>query len=179
MTVVSGVIAYIASSSLKHTVTSTDLFAGNSAFDNSTGFKEFMGYFVNNGLQVPFQMLIFAIIPIPYVYLLNLILSAVAPGVLIGAILRYSLAKGFVLTLSSLPHMLVELFAFSLFAAALFRVNYWIRSKVWKRVQVETSFLFEIKCCLFRYFKYVIFLILLAAFLETYVADLILDLFNM
>ena len=54
---------------------------------------------------------------------------------------------------------------------ALDQLNKWIRYKISKKKQTNTKFLDEFKVLLISYVKYVIPLIVIAAFTETYVAD--------
>ena len=49
----------------------------------SQGLKS-LGFIQNNGFHVPIQMLLLALIPIPFLYTLNLIVSLIIPGILFG-----------------------------------------------------------------------------------------------
>lgn len=128
-------------------------------------------------MKVPINMFLLALIPIPYVYLLNIILSAVLGGIVFGSVLSVSFTKGLTLILSSFPHMFIELSAFSIWGASIYSLNLWIRNKLFKRKNT-TSFIFELKNCVKHYMTLVIPLIVLAAFLETFIADIILSLFS-
>lgn len=136
-----------------------------------SGLNLVVAYIFNNGFKVPIGMLIFSIIPIRFLYWIQPLFTAILPGILFGIAFRYSVAKAFILLISSLPHMLLELLAYCVWMVALDQLNKWIRYKISKKKQTNTKFLDEFKVLLISYVKYVIPLIVIAAFTETYVAD--------
>ena len=116
-------------------------------------------------------MLILSIIPIRFLYWIQPLFTAILPGILFGIAFRYSVAKAFIILISSIPHMLLEIFAFCLWMVALDRFNKWIRYKISRKKQTSTKLFYEFKLILISYVKYVLPLIVIAAFTETYVAD--------
>ena len=80
--------------------------------------------------MVPLQMFILSLIPIQFLYVINIISTASLPGILFGIVLQANFKKGFGIIISSIPHFLVEVFAFCLFAAILFELNKGIRIKL-------------------------------------------------
>nr|WP_276325585.1 stage II sporulation protein M [Vagococcus teuberi] len=136
-----------------------------------------MQYIINNGLKVPFSMLVLALIPVPYIYFFNIFLSATLGGVVFGAVLSYSISTGLNLIVASIPHSIIELTAFCIWASSLYYLNLWIRNKLHKRA-INTTFWFELKRCVLHYIRYVLPLIIIAACLETFLTDKILNLLN-
>ena len=117
-------------------------------------------------------MFVLALIPIPYLYLINIVGTAIGPGILFGLGARLSFNKALIIILGSLPHMLVELLGLCLFASAIYPINLWIRRKIFRqRLLIHTKLVYELKVGVIRYVKYVLPAMLLAAVLETYVAD--------
>ena len=51
---------------------------------NTKGLEKVWKYIVNNGFRVPLQMFILALLPIPYLYLINLVVTIIMPGILLG-----------------------------------------------------------------------------------------------
>lgn len=157
---------------------------GNSSSDQlkeSTGIKKVWAYVVNNGFMVPLQMFVLALIPIQFLYLVNVISTALIPGILFGVVLQMDFLKGIEIIVSTFPHYFVEVFAFCLFAAALFELNRVIRVKVrsvFKKGKVQVSFVKKLLAIIKIYGVLILPMIIVAAFLETYIADLIFNLFQ-
>lgn len=111
----------------------------------SIGIDKVWSYVVNNGFMVPLQMFIFSLIPIQFLYSLNIISSVSILGVLFGIVLQTDHDKGIELIISSIPHYIFEIFAFCLLASVLFDLNQavrvWIRNIFTK--DKEETFLFE------------------------------------
>lgn len=146
----------------------------------SNGVEKLWSYIVNNGFKVPLQMLILSLIPIQFLYLANVILTTSIAGFLFGAMLRESLAKGIGLIVSAAPHFIFEIFALCLFAAVLFELNCIVRIKVkniFRGNRENVSFNKKIIETTKVYVVFFLPLIIVAAVLETYVADIILKLF--
>lgn len=147
----------------------------------STGIDRVWSYVVNNGFAVPLQMFILAVIPIQFLYMINIISTSSILGVFFGIALQLDFEKGFELIIASIPHSSFEIFAYSLFAAVLFELNLVIREKVrnkFKKDKEGNSFRRKIVSTIIAYIVFVLPIIIAAAFLETYIADIILDLFN-
>ncbi|WP_142967642.1 stage II sporulation protein M [Enterococcus casseliflavus] len=168
--VISAVITYIIDPNLSDTLNSVSSNVPKSVSQKS-GLQLVVAYIFNNGFKVPIGMLILSIIPIRFLYWIQPLFTVILPGILFGIVFRYSLAKGFVILISSLPHMLFEVFAFCVWMVALDQFNKWIRYKISKKKSANTNLLKELKLLLSPYIKYVLPLIVIAAFTETYVAD--------
>ena len=168
--VISAVITYIINPNLSDTLNSVSSNVQKSVSQKS-GLQLVVAYIFNNGFKVPIGMLILSIIPIRFLYWIQPLFTVILPGILFGIVFRYSLAKGFVILISSLPHMLFEVFAFCVWMVALDQFNKWIRYKISKKKSADTNLLKELKLLLSPYIKYVLPLIVIAAFTETYVAD--------
>lgn len=168
--VISAVITYIINPNLSDTLNSVSSNVPKSVSQKS-GLQLVVAYIFNNGFKVPIGMLILSIIPIRFLYWIQPLFTVILPGILFGIVFRYSLAKGFVILISSLPHMLFEVFAFCVWMVALDQFNKWIRYKISRKKQTNTKLFYEFKLILISYVKYVIPLIVIAAFTETYVAD--------
>lgn len=168
--VISAVITYIINPNLSDTLNSVSSNVPKSVSQKS-GLQLVVAYIFNNGFKVPIGMLILSIIPIRFLYWIQPLFTVILPGILFGIVFRYSLAKGFVILISSLPHVLFEVFAFCVWMVALDQFNKWIRYKISKKKSADTNLLKELKLLLSPYIKYVLPLIVIAAFTETYVAD--------
>lgn len=168
--IISAVITYIVNPNFSDTLNSVSSNISKSVSQKS-GLNLVVAYIFNNGFKVPMGMLFFSIIPIRFLYWIQPLFTAILPGILFGIAFRYSVAKAFIILISSLPHMLLEIFAFCLWMVALDRFNKWIRYKISRKKSANTNLLKELKLLLSPYIKYVLPLIVIAAFTETYVAD--------
>lgn len=168
--VISAVITYIINPNLSDTLNSVSSNVPKSVSQKS-GLQLVVAYIFNNGFKVPIGMLILSIIPIRFLYWIQPLFTAILPGILFGIAFRYSVAKAFIILISSLPHMLLELLAYCVWIVALDQLNKWIRYKISRKKQTNTQLFDEFKLILISYVKYVIALIVIAAFTETYVAD--------
>ena len=168
--IISAVITYIVNPKFSDTLNSVSSNISKSVSQKS-GLNLVVAYIFNNGFKVPMGMLFFSIIPIRFLYWIQPLFTAILPGILFGIAFRYSVAKAFIILISSLPHMLLEIFAFCLWMVALDRFNKWIRYKISRKKSANTNLLKELKLLLSPYIKYVLPLIVIAAFTETYVAD--------
>ena len=168
--VISAVITYIINPNLSDTLNSVSSNVPKSVSQKS-GLQLVVAYIFNNGFKVPIGMLILSIIPIRFLYWIQPLFTAILPGILFGIAFRYSVAKAFIILISSLPHMLLELLAYCVWIVVLDQLNKWIRYKISRKKQTNTQLFDEFKLILISYVKYVIPLIVIAAFTETYVAD--------
>ncbi|WP_255260064.1 stage II sporulation protein M [Bacillus sp. AFS023182] len=179
LTVIATVITFIINPDLKEILEGI----GNrlsSQVKESTGIEKVWAFIVNNGFIIPLQMFILALIPIQFLYVIHIISTSSLLGVLFGIVLQADFKKGFGMIISSIPHYLFEIFAFCLFAAILFELNKFIRIKLKimfkkdkERVSLNKKILEVIKI----YAVLTLPIIIVAAFLETYIANIILDLF--
>ena len=168
--IISAVITYIINPNFSDTLNSVSNNVSKSVSQKS-GLNLVAAYIFNNGFKVPIIMLILSIIPIRFLYWIQPLFTAILPGILFGIAFRYSVAKAFIILISSLPHMLLEIFVFCVWMVALDQFNKWIRYKISKKKSADTNLLKELKLLLSPYIKYVLPLIVIAAFTETYVAD--------
>ncbi len=149
--------------------------------NNSSGLHKVWAFIVNNGFAVPLQMFILALIPIQFLYVLNIMTTAFLPGILFGVALRIDFGKGFGMIISSIPHYIFEIFAFCMLAAILFELNRAVRIKVkklFKKSEEDVAFSHQLLKTVSIYASFVLPIIILAAFLETYIADIIFSLFQ-
>lgn len=168
--VVSAILTYLIHPDIQSTIDSVSSNIPESV-EHKSGLDLVVAYIINNGFKVPLQILILSLIPIPFLYWLQPIATALLPGILFGIIFNMSLTKGITIVISSLPHMLIEILAFCFWIVALDRINKWMRNKISRKINNSTQFMDEIKRLITSYIKYVLPLIVIAAFLETYVAD--------
>ncbi|MER2174797.1 MAG: stage II sporulation protein M [Carnobacterium sp.] len=146
-----------------------------------TGIQKVGAFIINNGFEVPLQMLILAIIPIQFLYLLNVFIPSFITGIAFGIILQIDSVKGLQIIISSISYSIIEIFAFCLFAAVLFEVNQIIRIKIkniFKKTKVKVSLISKFLEALKIYTMLVLPMMIIAAFLETYVADILFNLFQ-
>lgn len=157
---------------------------GNSSpnqIQESTGIDKVWSYIVHNGFFVPMQMFIFAFVPIQFLYLINIISTSSLLGVAFGVALRIDWNKGMDLIISSIPHSMVEISAYCLLAAVLFELNQIVRTKMislFKKEKGRKSLMKKFQKVIKTYVAFVLPLIMIAAILETYVADMVLNLFH-
>lgn len=174
------VIAYIANPDLglvKSNISKTIA----SDIRQAEGLKKVWAYIVNNGFQVPLQMFVFALIPLQFLYGLNIVVTAISPGILFAIVARVDLGLAVQLIVSAMPHIFLELFAYSLLASVLYKLNNAIRKKFRAFIRKESKqvhFLKWIRETGLTYVILVLPIIIVAAFVETYVADFISNLFQ-
>ncbi|HDR7677375.1 Uncharacterized protein BCZB5J_06396 [Bacillus cereus] len=180
LTVIATIITFVINPDLKEIMEGI----GNRLPDKvkeSTGIEKVWLYIVNNGFIVPLQMFILALIPIQFLYVIHIISTSSLLGVVFGIVLQSDLKKGFGMIISTLPHSLFEVFAYCLFAAILFELNKFIRIKLkimFKKDKERVSLSKKILEVIKIYAVLTLPIIIIAAFLETYIADIILDLFH-
>lgn len=95
-----------------------------------TGIQKVGAFIINNGFKAPLQMLLLAIMPIQFLYLLNVFIPSFIIGIAFGIVLQNDSVKGFQIIISSIPYSIVEVFAFCLLAAVLFELNQIVREKI-------------------------------------------------
>lgn len=147
----------------------------------SIGIHKVWSYIVNNGFMVPLQMLILALIPIQFLYVANIISTVLLPGILFGIGLQADFKKGSEIIISTIPHYVFEVFALCLLAAVLFELNQVVRAKIrniFKKDKKGISFIKKFLETIRTYAIIVLPTIIVAAFLETYIADIIFNLFQ-
>lgn len=146
------------------------------------GLTKVWGFIQTNGFHVPIQMLILALIPIPFLYTLNLIVSIIIPGIMFGFFINFDPYKGFTGFISYIPHYMFEIFSFCVMISGLYMLNKTIirkMSNIFRKNKKRDYSLRNSLIMLFKlYFLVSLPLIVLAAFTETYVADMLLKLLN-
>ncbi|WP_461676124.1 stage II sporulation protein M [Staphylococcus warneri] len=147
---------------------------------NAVGLEKVWEYILNNGFKVPFQMLILAIIPIPFLYYLNIISTAIPPAIALGFVINYDIYKGTMVTISSIPHFFVEILAFCFFASGLVKVNQAIIRKITNLFRKNKKENLSLKLSIINLLKIYVFIALplfvIAAFFENYLSKFIFDL---
>ncbi|ULG74243.1 stage II sporulation protein M [Macrococcus brunensis] len=134
-------------------------------------------YVVNNGFIVPLQMFILSLIPIPFLYFLNVISTTIITGIIFGFAIHLLPDFGWILVLSSIPHALIEILAFCFVASGLWSLNRSIISKVSSFFRKEKRYGPSISESIYNLIRVYVFialpLFIIAAFAETYLTDFI------
>lgn len=144
------------------------------------GLEKVWQYIINNGFKAPLQMLILSIIPIPFLYSANLISTSILTGFVFTLLIRVDLHLGLIGVGSSIPHTVLELLSYAVFAAALYLLNKSIIRTISnlfrKNKKTKISFLKSIVTVAKVYILLVLPLSIIAAFLETYFTNFLMDL---
>lgn len=147
---------------------------------NTKGLEKVWKYIINNGFRVPLQMFILALLPIPYLYLINLVVTIIMPGILLGFLLSFDLHKGLIGCIAFIPHYTFEIMGFCILASALYMFNKAITRRFTNLFRKSKKENYAIKDNLINVIKFYVLialpLIIIAAFLETYVANFIYNL---
>ncbi|MED4718732.1 stage II sporulation protein M [Bacillus badius] len=183
VTIIATIITYIINPDLKEVMGGMEGLEDSSSVQikESTGMDKVWSYVVHNGFTVPLQMFILALIPIQFLYFVNIISTISLLGVVFGIVLQADFVKGFELIISSIPHSIFEIFAYCLLAAVLFELNQVVRIKlgnIFRKAKERNSFIKKFLKTIRTYVVFVLPIIFVAAFLETYIADTILNLFQ-
>ena len=148
----------------------------------TNGLIKLWQYIINNGFKVPFQMLILSLIPIPFLYFLNLLSTTIITGIAFGFAIHFDLNKGLLMVLSSIPHTIIELLAMCFVISGLYKLNKTIIKKISnlfrKNKKQNFSFKLAFSNLLKIYFLIALPLYILAALLETYLTNYIYNLFT-
>ena len=148
----------------------------------SQGLKKVWGFIQNNGFHVPIQMLLLALIPIPFLYTLNLIVSLIIPSILFGFFIHFDTYKGLTSLIAYIPHYTLEIMSFCIFTSGLYMLNKSIIRKITNLFRKEKKENHSFKTSLFNLLKAYLFvclpMVILAAFTETYIADMLSNLMN-
>lgn len=180
ITIIATIITYIINPDFKEVMEGAKNRIPNQVKE-STGIDKVWSYIVNNGFMVPLQMLILALIPIQFLYIVNIVSTVSLPGILFGIGLQADFKKGFEIIISTIPHYIFEVFALCLLAAVLFELNQVVRAKIrniFNKDKEEISFIKKFLETIKTYAIIVLPIIIVAAFLETYIADIIFNLFQ-
>lgn len=145
------------------------------------GMNKVWEYTLNNGIIVPLQMLILSLIPIPFLYTLNIILTSIITGIALGIGYQISISDGISVTVSATPHIIVELFAYAVLAAVLMKLNQSIYRGILKIFRKENRYRVPLRTAIINVFSTYIIIVLptiiIAAFIEEYVSNWIMQLF--
>ena len=101
-----------------------------SSLDNAQGLNKLWQYILNNAIRVPFQMFIFSLIPIPFLYFLNIVSTSIITGIAFGFAIHFDFNKGLLMVLSSIPHAIIETFAMCFVISGLYKLNKTIIRKI-------------------------------------------------
>ncbi|MBN6192933.1 stage II sporulation protein M [Aneurinibacillus sp. BA2021] len=183
ITIIATLITYIINPDVKEVMEVWEGIGDSSSgqIKESTGIEKVWSYVAHNGFEVPLQMFILALIPIQFLYFINIITTTTLVGFVFGFLLQANFVKGFELIISSIPHSIFEIFAYCLLAAVLFELNQVVRVKLrnmLKKAKEGNSLIKKFLMTIRTYVVFVLPIIIVAAFLETYIADTILNLFQ-
>ena len=152
--------------------------------ENLGAFEMFTAFFANN-IQVPLQILLLSLIPIPFIYTLVLLVNGIMIGGVFYIYQAVQLTHGegdalyLIILKEFLPHAIIELLGFIIATAIAFRVNQWIIRNIinFFRQQTKLPIYCTLKQLLFYSvltFTFIILpLILLAAIIESYITPII------
>ncbi|MDT0700737.1 stage II sporulation protein M [Staphylococcus chromogenes] len=146
------------------------------------GLIKVWGFIQTNAFYVPLQMLILALIPIPFLYMANLIVSIVILGIMFGFLLNFDSYKDFTSILAYIPHYTFEIMGLCVVASGLYTLNQVIIRMITNLFRKRQKARYSLKQCIFdlskMYLLISIPLIIIAAFIETYIANLLFNLMN-
>ncbi len=145
------------------------------------GLRKVWEYIINNGFRTPLQMLIIAMIPIPFLYFANLISTIIITGIVFGFAVHLDVYKGPIMVLSSIPHTIIEILAMCFVISGLYKLNQAIIRKMSNLFRKNKKQRFSLKLAIINLFKIYVFIALplyiIAAFIETYFPSFIDNLF--
>lgn len=137
-------------------------------------------YIKQNALKTPLQILILALIPIPFLYAVGLIVSPVVFGMIFGLLLHWDFNQGMIKTSSALPHLFIEMLAMSFMASGLYMINRSIIRKVTNQFKKDKKDNISFKLAFINLIKIYILitlpLFIVAAFVEAYVPNFLINL---
>ncbi|AJP25802.1 stage II sporulation protein M [Staphylococcus epidermidis] len=154
----------------------------SSKLSEAHGMNKVWLYILNNAIKVPFQMFVFSLIPIPFLYFLNIISTNVITGIVFAFAIHLNFNKGIIMVMSSIPHSVVETIAMCFVLSGLYKLNQSILRKVGNMFRKTKKKEISFKRALIDLFKVYLFIALplyiLAAFLETYFTSFIYNIFT-
>lgn len=104
--------------------------------------EHFLNYLYSYGLQTVIGMLILAILPIPYAFLLNLILFTFTQAFLWGYSFRYDTSYGYQFLACSIVPIMLQILAYAILTSALYPLHQLIKShwkNLFKKEKVEIA----------------------------------------
>lgn len=141
----------------------------------SDSLTKFVQYSINNGLKVPFQMLLLSLIPLPFLYFFPVILTAIMTGIVLYIPFMSELAGKVSFSnilLGLLPHIIIEVFGFLIVACGAYYINQSIRSKLFKKIPIQMTFIASINHFLLTYCLVALPSFIIAAFIEAFITPL-------
>ena len=154
----------------------------SSKLSEAHGMNKVWLYILNNAIKVPFQMFVFSLIPIPFLYFLNIISTNIITGIDFAFAIHLNINKGIIIVMSSIPHSVVETIAMCFVLSGLYKLNQSILRKVGNMFRKTKKKEISFKRALIDLFKVYLFIALplyiLAAFLETYFTSFIYNIFT-
>ncbi|MCY1569843.1 stage II sporulation protein M [Staphylococcus pettenkoferi] len=146
------------------------------------GLTKVWGFIQTNGFYVPVQMLLLALIPIPFLYTINLIVTVIIPGIMFGFLINFDTYKGLTNFIAYIPHYTLEVMSYCVFVSGLYILNKSVTQKVYNLFRKDKKDKYSFKISLLNLAKIYLFisipLVILAAFAETYIADFLSNLMN-
>ena len=170
--VVTAIITYLVAPSTKGTTDAIESTVPH-VVSNADGVKAVVAYFVNNGIRVPLMMLVLSLIPVAYLYTINVFIGAILPGILFGVAFQHGIQSGVAIVIGASPHALLELLGLCAWIVLLGPLNNWVRDKIRRR---KTESLRNVFLPLLRGWVVIVLpSMVIAAFCETYLADRVAD----
>ncbi|AVQ34694.1 stage II sporulation protein M [Staphylococcus kloosii] len=146
------------------------------------GLAKIWGFIQINGFHVPLQMFLLALIPIPFLYTLNLIATIIIPGIMFGFFINFDTHKGLTSFIAYIPHYTLEVMSYCIIVSGLYMLNKAIIEKLRNLFKKEKKNNYSFKDSILNLLKMYLFislpLVVLAAFAETYIANFLFDLMN-
>lgn len=146
-------------------------------------FEHTIALFTNN-IQVPIQIMLLAIIPIPFFYTIVLIFNGVLNGMIFYIYNAAHLATGkgdslfWMIVKGYLPHSIIEFLAFIIATALAYRINRWIFRKIGQKLFGKSSPVYTLKelivYSLLTFIAVIFPLTLIAALIEGFITPLFL-----
>lgn len=156
--------------------------SGSDKISETKGLKKVWDFIVNNGFKVPLQMFILALLSIPYLYLINLVVTVVLPGIMLGFLLSFDLHKGLIGSIAFIPHYTFEIMGLCILTSALYMLNKAITRRFTNLFRKSKKENYAIKDNLINVIKFYVLialpLIVIAAFLEIYVSNFLFNLMS-
>lgn len=139
----------------------------------ATGIQKFWQYILNNAFRVPSQMLLLCVVPVPFLYYINIIITSILPGIFLGFAIHIDLYQGSMVFIASLPHIVLELLGLCFIASGLYKINQSIIRKISNIFRKNKKQNLSLQLAIVNLLKIYVFialpLIILAAFFENYV----------
>lgn len=146
------------------------------------GLNKLWQYIINNGFRVPLQMFIISLLPIPFLYYVNLLSTTIMTGIAFGFVVHFDLYKGSTMVISSFPHSIIEILAMCFVISGLYKLNKSIIRKITNifrnNNKPNLSFKIAITNLLKVYILIALPLYIISAFMETYLTHFIYNLLN-